>query len=185
MQSSTLRDGSGNRELEISGLAYDLWQNAGGPAGRFMEYREKARQDYASARIGPASKPEAAKLRHEAASPNGSDTHRSAWSKPEQETRSSQKRTRPANETARIARQSRNTTRSSRTGIPPKTSASDMGLPNDRISRDEIARVAYGLWQHAGRPFGRYAEFLTRVERNLASKVSGSADCTNAEAAPA
>src|SRR3989442_15190711 len=34
-------------------------------------------------------------------------------------------------------------------------------------SRMEIARVARGLWQQAGRPPGRYIEFWTKVEQAL------------------
>ena len=40
-------------------------------------------------------------------------------------------------------------------------------------SRMEIARVARGLWQQAGRPPGRYIEFWTKVEQALAAPQDG------------
>src|SRR5439155_26677631 len=37
-------------------------------------------------------------------------------------------------------------------------------------SRTEIARVAQGLWQQAGRPPGRYIELWTKVEQALTAR---------------
>jgi len=47
-----------DEEMEISHLAFDLWQRAGRPPGQYIEYWEKAKQRIIAARgEGPAKSP--------------------------------------------------------------------------------------------------------------------------------
>jgi len=43
-------DSSSDEEMEISHLAFDLWQRAGRPPGQYIEYWDKAKQRIISAR---------------------------------------------------------------------------------------------------------------------------------------
>ncbi len=47
-----------HEEMEISHLAFDLWQRAGRPPGQYIEYWEKAKGRVISTRKAPAEKPE-------------------------------------------------------------------------------------------------------------------------------
>jgi len=42
-----------HEEMEISHLAFDLWQRAGRPPGRYIEYCDKAKQRVIAARETP------------------------------------------------------------------------------------------------------------------------------------
>src|SRR5438552_7074114 len=46
-----------HEEMEISHLAFDLWQRAGRPPGQYIEYWEKAKGRLISARKAPEEKP--------------------------------------------------------------------------------------------------------------------------------
>jgi len=55
-KSTRIDDSTSDEEMEISHLAFDLWQRAGRPPGQYIEYWEKAKQRIIATRGEPHEK---------------------------------------------------------------------------------------------------------------------------------
>jgi hypothetical protein len=155
-----------NNELEISSLAYDLWQRAGRPAGQYMEYRQKAKQEFIKGTIGGGNKSVTVESGQRDPSLSRFDKAASRSALTGRENGTVTKKPRAANESVRVARSAKHAVPdSSQKEASAKADGEDVKRLADVGSREEIARVAYRLWHRAGRPHGRYVEFLAKVER--------------------
>jgi len=165
MQSSR-QDMIANHELEISSLAYELWQRAGRPAGRYMEYRQKAKQEFIKGSVVEVHKSLTVESGQQDPSLSRFNKAASRSALTGRENGTATKKARSANGSLRVGRSAKHAVPDSlKKETPAKADAEDAKRLADVVSREEIARVAYRLWHRAGRPHGRYVEFLAKVER--------------------
>jgi hypothetical protein len=131
-----------------------------------MEYRQKAKQEFVKGSVVEVHKSPTVEAGQQDPSLSRFDKAASRSALTGRENGTVTKKLRSANESLRVARSAKHAVPDSlQKEASAKPDAEDAKRLADVVSREEIARVAYRLWHRAGRPHGRYVEFLAKVER--------------------